>query len=392
MPIYNDQDFQNRRLEMSAATSGFGNASYINPAMHGLGGSDATCESLSSEYSTLVDFVRQAGVTGKSYSELSGSKFNGENPLQSELNENKSLKMAVVVDDIDFAGYLLARATDHRTIDGNVLDGLRKANNTVNETREWLRHGRGNVDADLDKSREPAWRTEFCRSHSEAGSDRAVAMAMKMGAGYCGEHAKVAIALHADKLDVGETVHHRSLKFGDHAWAECQLPNGDRVIMDAWCDGPAVMAEDGEFRQRISHEPWYSMKPLDQYTGKQFAQRVKNCYEEIAVSVRLDREWEKERDRLQANDDRSHPSTLWSSMSVVHKDFKSNVSNQQDAANLRTTLLNEKVHINEDLLTSQIKLGRELRAVGVAHTLGTNLKQALNIKDKILVAMDALVR
>ena len=81
------------------------------------------------------------------------------------------------------------------------------------------------------------------------------AAASVFGAGNCGEHASTTAVYHSRRLEEHETVHYVSgLRVG-HAWAEARLPSsagdGERaVVLDAWADGPPVLASDARFAKQ----------------------------------------------------------------------------------------------------------------------------------------------
>jgi hypothetical protein len=152
------------------------------------------------------------------------------------------------------------------------VDPLRRADSTMNETRQALRHGRGNVADDLaatdwrNLSRVTAIRRYFdnvvlpevarmARSCPRGGVRPALVMhaglattAIAVGAGNCGEHAEVAVHLHVEKLLPGKEW---VVMIGDpagmaHEWAEVrnERSRAHHVIMDPWSKGPAVLAAD----------------------------------------------------------------------------------------------------------------------------------------------------
>jgi hypothetical protein len=203
-----------------------------------------------------------------------------------------SKRRAVADRDIGLAAYLTSRATVHQAIDGEDLRHLRKANDSVNKTRELLIYGRGNVTADLATSQESYWRTFYAQIQTRMKRSPAFlgAMAVKMGAGNCGEHAWVNTAVHGCKLDRGETVQTVYGANGiDHAWSETQLPKGERIIMDAWAEGPAVMAEDSTFSFRTDRRN--VVESLNRDEGKRFAQKTQDHLNHLNANPDFDRKW-----------------------------------------------------------------------------------------------------
>jgi hypothetical protein len=291
--------------------------------------------------------------------------------------------------NMGLAAYLTARSTVHQTIDGDELRHLRKANDSVNKARELLSHGRGNVTTDLAKSQEPYWRTAFGRRQSaidKADAALSSAMAVKMGAGNCGEHAWVTTAVHAGKLDIGETVQTvRGADGFDHAWSEAQLPGGDRLIMDAWAEGPALMAEDSAFSFRPDRRD--VIASLNRLGGRIFAQNTQNHLNRLKVSRELDSAWTVFKEEAKETDLKIDAAHVWAPTAVLHEHFKLKVRNQQQSAEVRAALLKEGMDVKYGI-NARIALGRELKAVGTARALGANVQQALDAKEQITDAMD----
>jgi DNA-binding transcriptional regulator YdaS (Cro superfamily) len=163
----------------------------------------------------------------------------------------------VPAQEMPLAGYLLARALDGRKVDGADLERLRRADESVRETRALLPHGRGNVRQDIDAGRhESTTRVDAARS-SKLGTPSVAARAIWAGAGNCGEHAHLATVVHAGRLhaESNEAVLLLGNVLIDHGWAEAVIPRPLRlsslwkpderaIVLDAWKDGPAVFATD----------------------------------------------------------------------------------------------------------------------------------------------------
>jgi hypothetical protein len=166
--------------------------------------------------------------------------------------------------DLALASYLAARALDGRKVDEQDVRRLRAAQDTLDDTRQRLPHGRGNVSTDLKAT---DWRNDSrlraarrlarkLQAQEQSPTTRtraqyfAAASAITFGVGNCGEFAALAMFMHADKLVPGErayTVGHATV---DHSWVESRLIGADRdrtVIIDAWGEGPPILATDGAF-------------------------------------------------------------------------------------------------------------------------------------------------
>lgn len=160
--------------------------------------------------------------------------------------------------ECQLGGYVQGRQTDGRPVEGRQLDRLKRANETVMETRQALAHGRGNVVDDIHDSngqstiRAMAGRAVKSLLPSNYGPDVSIAAsAMVARAGNCGEHANVAAFLHAAKLGTGEYAYAVGSTTMDHRWAQWHAsrardPEHD-LVMDPWGKGPAIFAVDGAF-------------------------------------------------------------------------------------------------------------------------------------------------
>ncbi|WP_143135971.1 hypothetical protein [Burkholderia ubonensis] len=306
--------------------------------------------------------------------------------LQQELNHlhvAASERRGVADRDVDLATYLTARATVHRSVDSQQLQGLRKANDSVNETRARLIHGRGNVSTNLLESEEPYWRTKFGREQSESRSLAfGIAMAMRMGAGNCGEHGGVAAALHAGKLDKNETVQLVEGANGfDHGWSETQLADGDRLVIDAWTYGPAVMAEDSAFSQKLNQRE--VLRSWGQEDGKKFSQEVEKKFSHLVSDKELDYQWSVFKMRMQNMNVKLHENYCWAPTPVFGEMFLGDVRRLEDLNFVRGVLKKHRVDSN-DLISSKLRMGLDIKAVGSARTLGANVRQALGATPKIL--------
>ncbi|WP_247305375.1 AVRPPHE avirulence protein [Ralstonia pseudosolanacearum] len=154
-----------------------------------------------------------------------------------------------------FGGYLMARDVDQRPVQGEPLDALRDANETLLQARRILKHGRGNVRGDIDATNGLSTRIAQGGRSIQESMWRAhpkpvvwAAIAMVAGAGNCGEHADLATFLHAAKLKEGEAVDNVHIDDFDHFWAVVHRAEPDLqrdIYIDPWGKGPALFAVDG---------------------------------------------------------------------------------------------------------------------------------------------------
>lgn len=162
-------------------------------------------------------------------------------------------------EEMPLAGYLLARALDGRKVEGKDFERLRRADESIRETRALLAFGRANVKEDNKQSRGEAFRRFEGANNLKPGSTHRSLAAhwIWAGAGNCGEHAHVATFAHAGRLDSEskEEVALLANVFIDHAWVESAIPrpwnlaswwrpDEEAIVIDAWKDGPAVFAPD----------------------------------------------------------------------------------------------------------------------------------------------------
>ncbi len=170
---------------------------------------------------------------------------------------------------LPLATYAVQRALQGRPLFDELVP-LRKADDTVCDTRALIFAGRGNVEEDLvatnfDSSR----RTLASRiiaerigtypgiTHSQFACFSA-ALAVTAGSGNCSELAAIAMRLHAGRLDAGQVVSEMHSIDYDHVWVE-QSPaegqDGPVIVIDPWMRGPAVLLEDARSLHNLApHE------------------------------------------------------------------------------------------------------------------------------------------
>ncbi len=174
--------------------------------------------------------------------------------------------------ELPLAAYLLMRAVDGRPVAAPEIARLRLANASVNETRQLLKHGRGNVDVDVRATNnESTWRMKAARTFRQEREQKAkvpwnafeqrapysAAAASVFGAGNCGEHTSTTSVYHSRRLAPNEEVHYVNAPAAGHAFAEGRIPSAPEaeqpertIVMDAWAKGPAVLAADARFAKR----------------------------------------------------------------------------------------------------------------------------------------------
>jgi len=202
--------------------------------------------------------------------------------------------------ELDLSRYLTRRAFNKQIIESDDLERLLRANRTINETRNLLSLGRGNVHTDLARTDHTSFRhvkasrdlfrqmkSDYQPDTLEKHQALRAATTMALRAGNCGEYAGLATLISACSLKPGETANQVGTpKSGDHDWSELWLngtePADSDIIIDAWAKGPPVLREDSKYARNpkpAARRPkWMaryrkSMRPpsmsLNQETGRE---------------------------------------------------------------------------------------------------------------------------
>jgi hypothetical protein len=196
--------------------------------------------------------------------------------------------------ELPLAGYLLARALDGRKVTGKALERLRRADESVRETRALLAYGRGNVKEDNPSNFFEAYTRLVGARNLKDVPPSMSARAIWAGAGYCTEHAQVVVSAHAARLDEDskETVSLLGNVLIDHGWAESVIPrpgnlsalwkpDEQAIVLDAWKDGPAVFAVDST----RTHAQWLGALALRRVDSPQpeLLAEAKSVAQDIAL-------------------------------------------------------------------------------------------------------------
>lgn len=170
----------------------------------------------------------------------------------------------------DLRAYLTYCAFNEEIIETDELEPLRRGNRIVNEVRQHLTGGRGNVKTDLARTghesyqRMRAGRELFRKAISDLSPPTAekfetvrASCAMEMRAGNCSEYATVAMLFTLPTMGSGETVHKAAGR--KHNWSELWL-NGARrsnadVIIDPWAAGSSVRREHSAYGRNANKAP-----------------------------------------------------------------------------------------------------------------------------------------
>lgn len=212
---------------------------------------------------TKVEGLSSVGLASVTHRSASSSRYPlPERLTDASLASTKPVRSThrVEPEEMTLAGYLLARSVDRRRVEGEDLERLHLANDSMREARSLLDHGRTNVREDRAFSSGESARRGLGNRRLEDDSSlqtTVLSRAIWSGAGICGEHAHMARATHATRMPRGEEarlVHIPSFD-PDHAWVESVPPddvdsrrtNLERtIVLDTWFDGPAVFASDSQ--------------------------------------------------------------------------------------------------------------------------------------------------
>ncbi|HET9644441.1 MAG TPA: hypothetical protein VFP68_14065 [Burkholderiaceae bacterium] len=196
------------------------------------------------------------------------------------------------------AAYLAARASVGRTVDLKDVHRLRVANETLNETRQRLPYGRGNVACDVDATEgRNRWRIKATRALAEKldrdkkvrGNDVArraihgIAAAIAYGVGNCREYAGISWMLHLGRLEKGEAASFVEAEGVDHLWTEAH-PEGqpeEAIVIDGWSEGPPVLAPDGAFSKAPS-----ASKIRHKLAGRELSAALRSQIERVGLDLR----------------------------------------------------------------------------------------------------------
>ena len=285
--------------------------------------------------------------------------------------------------ECQLGGYLMGRELVVGPVEGADFDSIRRANQTVIDTRAALRHGRGNVREDIDYSGGQSTvrtvagrRLEERLLATEVPPDISrVASALTAQAGNCAEHADVAAFLHAARMREGEQVYTIGHETIDHQWAEWRGEGSEgerRIVMDAHAKGPAIFAEDGTY----SHNERETLRDHDYnptYGAYVHAEVQKLPQERLQKQLR--REMKKVGRNFRYRDE-----SLWDHPpSVVSPEFAENVSRAMSRP-LNTAPLSQRAEFAghepaEPVLTDEPRMAplrRQIHAIEMARRFGAD--------------------
>jgi hypothetical protein len=281
----------------------------------------------------------------------------------------------------------------------NLVRDLRAANDTLEEARALLPHGRGNVRSDiLATNGEALRRMEAGRNLAEnvlkskglhRGEERAVdiwvdtAVAGLTGQATCGGSALFTAHLHAPKLEKDQSaiVFHNPTQ--DHMWTEVVRPGqgfrNDQII-DRWTEGPAVFREDSKYGRDPKGYDYYTLNPGNR---DQALYHVGKIADEMKADRTLPRKFASDMRQLQENG-RIFRIDVLDPETVLHDRFLEKAGRIMHPRSSKAPGSDKA--LGTDRKAPVRPYAREILAAGVARSLGEGVKGAA---DKAPAIVDA---
>ncbi|HLP40998.1 MAG TPA: hypothetical protein VK465_05785 [Fibrobacteria bacterium] len=327
------------------------------------------------------------------------------------------------------AGYLLARTAMHRKVEGTVLRNLRAGHETVKQVSDLMPLGRANAKEDIKKAKgehislrsmaaDQLLKSLISRQRYPRGAkvpendlfQMIAATGQYAKTGVCTSYASNAATMHAAKLAETKDEHAIVAKAThttvDHTWAE-MMPKGkgengkpifhnEDVIMDGWCkENLAILREDGEYARldnngKADHLTHQLL--LNHETGPEALRTVKKFKSQIEESHALQYEFRKHFKAMVDAGVKPAKDGLWDSMPVFHADFRKQAGKalHQDAK--KSSPGKDARNLGADPVSRQAKHASlaEIQAVGVARSLGANIRGAQAEAPRIIAAAKEL--
>lgn len=301
------------------------------------------------------------------------------------------------------AGYVFARSVDGRHVEGTDLDALREGNSTLIETRKTLAYGRGNVSIDIEATDHESSRRvavgralieHLKQANKRMGTADLAAVAMFVKAGNCGEHAQVATILHVARLEGDESSHQVKREGVDHDWAEIRSGKGREhdVVIDTWGEGPAIFASDGAYTRKEK-----GLRSVDIYQADKaqaVSESIASTTQRLAADPRVDVAALLEELRLKGY--KYSKESVWEPEPILHKSFARRVGKKLGLATTVGAKLRRwacsLIGLAPKKRSPRNVLLDEIRAAGVARSLGGSVKTAAQDAPGIVEAAKNLLR
>jgi hypothetical protein len=323
------------------------------------------------------------------------------------------------------AAYLLARAALHRKIEGPALEYLRAGHASVQEVGELFPLGRSNVREDIRKTtgEETPLRTiasydlhnallakQWYPPGTAVPDDdihqTAAASSQYARTGVCYSFATNTTAVHAAKLDRLQAkraiVAQSKSSTVDHVWSEMlpgglgedgkPLLHGEDIIMDGWCqENLAVLREDSRFAGldedgnggHLSHA-----HVLDRESGPKALGKVGMFRAQIEESRALQHIFWSRFDHLVAVGAELEERCLWDAQSVFREAFRHQAVEalEKDAGKPAPGMYGFIPGVDPVAQRAKQAAVAEIQAVGVARSLGANIRGAIAEAPQIIAS------
>ncbi len=289
----------------------------------------------------------------------------------------------------DQAGYLFVRAAQGRHIQGEDLAVLHRGQVALERARDALPHGRGNVVGEPPRAMEhasalrhvtwPRVRDEAMAGLQGHPDPRAVVVgsyagaAAFMGAGNCGDHGTVGLVALGKLIGRGE----QALLMAhtcDHNWAVLSRDHRatdvrpDDVVVDAWAEGPAIMASDGRFWDPGETSVAARLSPR---SGRLAATTAEETKQRLAATTTPQMEVHAFYQAYSGSD-----MQMWTSTPVL----------DETRASESLTAANEPKNVPSRYGDEKIGLRQQVLAAGVARSLGAGVGDAAKMAPAIVEA------
>lgn len=290
----------------------------------------------------------------------------------------------------DQAGYLFVRAAQGRHIQGEDLAVLHRGQTALERARDALPRGRGNVVGDPPGATEhasalrhitwPRMRDEAMAGLQHHPDPRAVVVgtytgaATFMGAGNCGDHGTVGLVALGKLIRKGEQAMLVTHTIRDHNWAV--LSRNDRatdvqpddVVVDAWAEGPAIMASDGRFSDPAQVSVAARLGPR---SGRLAAATAEETRQRLAATTTPQMELHAFYQTYSGSD-----MQMWTSRPVL----------DEARASESLTASNEPKNVPSRYGDEKIGLRQQVLAAGVARSLGAGVGDAAKMAPAVIEA------
>lgn len=326
------------------------------------------------------------------------------------------------------AGYLMARAAMHRKIEDSDLGNLRNGQESMQKVSDLLPLGRSNVVQDINKAKGDhlPQRTLATNNLLEVMIARQgytpdtvpdsilfqlfAAVSQHAKTGICSAYSMSTTPVHAarladlkDKQAIVAQSRHDTI---DHSWSEL-IPKGKRmdgtpnlqgedVIMDGWCkENLAILREDGKF-SRLGKDgkpaSFHHQLFLNRESGPRYLRSVEKFKAQIGNTPALERIFRTDFDHFVAAGAQPRKESLWRATSVFHKAFQEQAAKALDKAVTASPSVADAGVKGADPVSVQAKRASltEIQAVGVARSLGSNIRGSIAEAPGILASAKEL--